>query len=110
MVRSVRTGPQRKSPAELARRWWTTANGGVREDSPPTTLAGLCFFPQIWFDPSERGLDEKVRRSSPDGRRSAGGRPPPPAAGGVPRPPPPPGHFFSPKFCSIQPQKGPPPK
>src|SRR3954468_14320877 len=80
MVRSVRTGPRRKSSPELAGRppagGGPKANRGSREDSPHMATAGLRFFPQIWSDPSERGLDERVRRSSPDGRR-------PPVAGGA---------------------------
>src|SRR3954463_4113441 len=32
------------------------------------------FSPQNWSEPSERGLDERVRRSSPDGRRPTANR------------------------------------
>src|SRR3954465_4321277 len=75
LVRTVRTGPRRKSSPELAGRppagGGPTANRGGREDSPPTTIAGLCFFPQIWSHPSERGLAGKVRRTSPDHRGRA---------------------------------------
>src|SRR4051812_6274150 len=73
IVRSVRTGPRRKSSPELAGRppagGGPKANRGSREDSQHMATACLRFFPQIWSDPSERGLDERVRRSSPDGRR-----------------------------------------
>src|SRR3954466_15356007 len=75
LVRTVRTGPRRKSSPELAGRppvgGGPKANHGSREDSPYMSTAGLRFFPQIWSDPSERSLDEKVHRSSLDGRRPA---------------------------------------
>src|SRR4051812_6570127 len=75
IVRSVRPGPRRKSSPVLAGRppagGGPKANRGSREDSPHMATAGLRFFPQIGSDPSERSLDEKVRRSSPDGRRAA---------------------------------------
>src|SRR4051812_992756 len=44
-----------------------TFNHSDPENSPPMFLAGQHFFSQIWSDRSERSLDEKVCRSSPDG-------------------------------------------
>src|SRR3954466_14579080 len=75
IARPARTGPRRKSSLELAGRppagGGLKANRGSREDSPHMATAGLRFFPQIWSDPSEWSLEEKVQRSSLDGRRPA---------------------------------------
>src|SRR4051812_39085032 len=66
-------------------------------------LAGLRFFPQIWYDPLERGLDERVRRSSPDGGRPAVARKPTVVVERIHRTRPPSAYVFSRKFGPIRP-------
>src|SRR4051812_4232469 len=67
-------------------------------------LAGLRFFPQISSDPSERGLDERVRRSSPDDRWPAMARKPTVATESILGTWPPPAYVFSRKFGPIRPK------
>jgi len=68
------------------------------------------FSPQNWSEPSERGLDERVRRSSPDGRRPAVARPPTVAAERIHRPRPSPAYVFSRKYGHIRPKGASPEK
>src|SRR3954462_16026 len=76
-----------------------TANHGGLAVSLPIALAGLRFFPQIWSDPSERGPQRKVRRSSPDD----GGLLPTVASERIHRPRPSPAYVFSRKYGPIRP-------
>src|SRR5438270_7327269 len=108
MVRNVRAGPRRRRSPELAGR--PPAGGGMAVARPPTMADGrihrprpspaYVFSPQIWSEPSERALDEGVRRSSPDGRRRAVARPPTVADGRIHRPWPSPAYVYSPQIWS----------
>ena len=76
MVRNVRAGPRRRRSPELAGR--QPVGGGMAVARPPTVADGrihrpwpspaYVFSPQIWSEPSERALDEGVRRTAA-GRR-----------------------------------------
>src|SRR3954462_4970157 len=99
LVRSVRTGPQRRSSPELFgrppasdRQPWRPRGFTAHGPRRPT------FSPQNWSEPSERGLDEGGRRSSPDGRRTAVARTPTVAAERIHRTWPSPAYVFPAKL------------
>src|SRR4051812_19131879 len=113
-------GPNRPSGASTkevagARRPAAARRGPVRNPWRPRGFTAHgprrpMFSPQNWSEPSERGLDERVRRSSPDGRRPAVGRPPTVAGERIHRPRPSPAYVFSRKYGHIRPKGASPEK
>ena len=114
MVRTVRAGRRRRRSPELAGR--PPAGGGTAVARPPTVADGriprpcpspaYVFFPQRWSEPSERAVDEEVRRSSPDGRRPVVVPPPTVVAERIHRPWPSSAYIFPRKYGPIRPKRG----